>query len=287
MRKIGSMDNRGDAVMVTSVLILSIALSVGSSYLLDYGEIVGKEDDMTHLADVQESLLRIRASMNSLLVAGDTDTLIINRMTLGTNGNPYLTVARSSGTLTQNSNPNHFYMELVLESGGSEMVLDSLSGAITYESNNYYFHDQTYYFTAGGVILEQYGSYVMSSYPDISISPTPSGYSMELNLFGLTGEYWKISGIESMPLTIRMAGRSSVQEDLIAGDVLSIRVNGIGEQAWYDYFRGFLTEKGFSEGSDFTVDPPADWTDPNDKLEVDLTMITQMASRFGEMEVTI
>jgi len=90
-------DDRGDAVMVTAVLLLSIFLSVGSNYLLEHGDNVGKEEDMVHAAYVEDSFLNTRSSMSSLLKAADTKTVIIERFTLGTSGNPYLGVARSSG----------------------------------------------------------------------------------------------------------------------------------------------------------------------------------------------
>ena len=108
MKKDHLVDDRGDAVMVTAVLLLSIFLSVGSNYLLEYGKILGKEKDMEHSTDVEESLLRTRASMSVLLDSEDLNTVIIDRYTLGTFGNPYLTVARSSCTLTIDPDPSFF-----------------------------------------------------------------------------------------------------------------------------------------------------------------------------------
>ena len=182
--KIG--DDRGDAVMVTSVLLLSIFLSVGSSYLLDHGKVVGKESDMAHATDIEESFLRTRASMRSLLKSRDTNTFIYDRYTLGTPGNPYLTVARSSGTLYADPDPDAFQLQVVLIDGASENILNTVNGVMVYESNNYYFHDQVYYFTAGGVVLEQYGSQVMSATPDIDLQSTMSGYQIQFFLYGIT-----------------------------------------------------------------------------------------------------
>ena len=140
MKKGRIWDDRGDAVMVTSVMLLSIFLSVGSSYILDYGDVVGKESDMAHAADIEESFLRSRASMNSLLRAQDTRTFIIDRYTLGTVGNPYLTVARSSGTLYADPDPDSFQFQIILDDGVNEVVLNTVNGLMAYESN-YYFVD--------------------------------------------------------------------------------------------------------------------------------------------------
>lgn len=286
MKRYGDMNERGDAIMVTSVILLSIFLSVGSNYLLEYGEIVGKETDMEHVTDLEESFLRMRMSMNSLISSRDTDTMIINRVTLGTPGNPYLTVARSSGVLTNTPDPGSFHLEMVVKSAtGSEEILNSLSGAIYCESNNYYFHDQTYYFTAGGIVLDQYGSEVMSSHPDITLSTTDRGYSLQCYLYGVVGKYWKISGIESLPLKVSMAGYSDIERDIDPDDTLTLRINGIGEKAWHDHMDDHLTERGLTEGSDFVLHPPADWDDPTQKLEIDLLGIDTLFARIGEMEV--
>ncbi|MEA3557973.1 MAG: hypothetical protein U9R75_01840, partial [Candidatus Thermoplasmatota archaeon] len=257
---------------------------------LDYGEVIGKESDMEHMADVEESMLRMRSSMSSLIKSKDTNTVIMNRITLGTTGNPYLTVARSSGVLTHNSHPSSFHLELVVvESDGAERILNAINGEMAYISNNYYFHDQTYYFTAGGVVLGQYGSEVMSSYPDITVVPTDTGYSIQLYLYGMASDYFKISGIDSLALKIKMAGYSEIEEDLDAGDVLSIRVNGVGEEAWHDYLKGYLTEIGLVEGEglDFQISAPTDWDDPAQELEIDLTGIEAVYAVMGDMEVNL
>jgi hypothetical protein len=287
MKKGKIMDDRGDAVMVTSVLLLSIFLSVGSSYLLDYGKVVGKENDMAHASDIEESFLRTRASMRSLLKARDTKTFIYDRYTLGTPGNPYLTVARSSGTLSADPDPDSFQMQIVIEDGASENILNTVNGVMTYESNNYYFHDQIYHFTAGGVVLEQYGSQVMSATPDIDLLSTPGGNQIRIFLYGITNTYWRISGIESLPVSHKLAGSSEIDETILPGQSVSFRINGVGERAWYDYMRGMLVDNGMTEGVDFTATAPADWDDPLDEVEIDITAVTELYARIGEMEVTL
>lgn len=285
MKKHGDIDDNGDAIMVTAVILFSLLLSAGSSYLVQYGEIVGKEEDMEHASDVEEAMLRIRTSMNSLITSRDTNTMILNRVTLGTPGNPYLTVARSSGVMTNTPDPSTFYLELVVKSGGTETVLNSVNGALTCQSNNYYFHDQTHHFTGGGIVLEQHGSEVMSSSPDITVSRTGSGYSLQLYLYGMAGEYWKISGIESLPLKVSMAGYSDIDREIDPTDTFALRVNGLGEKAWNDYMQGYLTERGMAEGTDFILNPPTDWDDPSQELEIEFPGIESVFARIGDMEV--
>lgn len=287
MLKSRIVDDRGDAVMVTAVILLSLFLSTGSSYLLDHGEIVGKEEDMAHAADIEESFLRTRASMTSLLRAEDTRTVIIDRYTLGTPGNPYLTVARSSGSLSADPKPTFFQFQIILEDGINEIVLNSINGGMIFESNNYYFHDQSYCFTGGGIVLKQYGSEVMSAPPSIRLQETPTGLQMEMFLYGIASPYWKITGIESMPVSIRLAGSSEITHTIIAGQTISLRMNGIGERAWYDHMRAFLLEEGLTEGVDFTASAPADWDDPTDEVEIDIQAVTDLYARIGELEVEI
>ncbi|MBN1390778.1 MAG: hypothetical protein JXA22_09080 [Candidatus Thermoplasmatota archaeon] len=284
MKVFKGLNDRGDAIMVTSVLMISILLSVGSNYLIQYGDRIGREDDMEHVTDVEDSMLRIRTSMNSLITTRDTNTMILNRVTMGTPGNPYLTVARSSGILTHSPDPTTFHMDLIVR-GTTDYILNSINGAITFESNNYYFHDQKYHFTAGGVVREQLGTDVMSSYPDITVSESGSRYNMQLFLYGMAGEQWKISGIETVPLKIRMAGYSDIERNIGPTEQLVIKVNGIGEVAWYNYLKGYLTEKGLVEGSDFDFVTPADWGDPGQYLTIELPGIESLFARIGDMEV--
>ena len=116
-------NDRGDAVIVTTVLLMSIALSFGGSMLMDYGEVVGKEDEMTHVASIQDSFIRLRTSMYSLLEGEDTSATIINRITLGTYGNPYLAVSRASGTLTIDPTNDRFSVSIVFKDAGGNVGL--------------------------------------------------------------------------------------------------------------------------------------------------------------------
>ena len=213
--------------------------------------------------------------------------MIIDRYTLGTFGNPYLTVARSSGTLTIDPDPSFFQMQIVLESGGAETVLNTVNGGIYFESNNYYFLDQDYSFTAGGIILEQYGTQVMSAFPSMLIQDTPDGMELQMFLYGITSEFFRISGIESVPVSIRLAGTSVIEETIAAPDILSLRINGAGEKAWYDHIVDLLASSGMVQGVDFTATQPADWDDPSDEVEVSILALNSIYASIGEMEVTV
>ncbi len=287
MRKLLKMDNNGDAVMVTAVLLMSLFLSAGSQLLISYGEDLGKDNDREHMTDVEESMLRLRTSMKSLLKAEDTDTLMVNRFTLGTMGNPYLAVARSSGTLTHTNDPSDFHMEVVIEDGGSEDVLNTVSGALIFESNNYYYHDQDLTIISGGVIKEQHGFETMSSYPDLSISHTISGYSLDMFLFGMAGDYWKVSGIESLILSVSMIGYSQIDRIMGPGEVLSVRINGMGERSWYEMMEGTFQTFGLISGVDYQINVPVDWDDAGQELEVEFLTLESLSARICEMEVTL
>lgn len=281
------MDDNGDSIMVTAVLLMSLFLSAGSNLLISYGEDLGKDLDREHMTDVEESMLRLRTSTKSLLKAEDTDTVMVNRFTLGTTGNPYMTVARSSGTLMHTTDPSDFNLEIVVQDGGTEEVLNSVNGALRFESNNYYYHDQDMTFTSGGIIKEQHGFESMSSYPDISLMRTSTGYSLDMFLFGMAGEYWKISGIDSMILSVSMVGYSEIEREMDIGEVFSIRINGYGERSWYEMFNNTLNDFELVSGADYNINTPADWSDPAQELEIELLTLESLYARVCEMEVTL
>ncbi len=280
-------NDRGDAVIVTTVLLMSIGLSFGGSMLMDYGEVVGKEDEMAHVASIQDSLIRLRTSMYSLLESEDTSATIISRVSLGTYGNPYLAVSRASGTLEIDPTNEHFSVSIVLKDtfAGTEMELNSIKGCISYETNNYYFHDQQYVFQGGAILLNEYQGTTMTSYPGFSISSFEGDWGVDMELYGLTSNGQVISGFESIPLLVTMDGHSSVNHDMVANEEISIRINGDGEEAWSLFYRTKMVESGLIEGVDYDIHDPADWNDPDLYVEIDLMTLTSFSAQIGEMEV--
>lgn len=287
MKKRFRMDENGDSIMVTAVLLMALFLSVGSNLLVSYGENLGNDDDREHMTDVEESMLRLRTSMKSLLKSEDTDTIMVNRFTLGTPGSPYLGVARSSGTLSHTTDPSDFQMKVVVESAGSETILNTVNGAMVFESNNYYYHDQELSFISGGIVKDQEGFETMSSYPDISLLRTATGYSMDMFLFGMTGGFWKVTGIDSMILSVSMIGYSEIDRVIGAGELLSIRINGIGESSFNEMFENIFGAFNLVSGVDYQINVPVDWDDPAQELEIELLSLESLSARICEMEVTL
>ena len=280
-------NNRGDAVIVTTVLLMSIGLSLGGSMLIDYGAIVGKEDEMAHVASVQDSFVRLRTSMYSLLEARDTSATIINRVTLGTYGNPYLTVSRAGGSLEIDPGNDNFMVSLVLEDtvAGTETELNSIKGCISFETDNNYFHDQKYIFQSGAVLLQEYDGNTLTSNPPFSVVNLGDDWGVDMELYGLTSNGQMISGYYSIPLLVSMDGYSLIDTDMDPGEVISIRINGEGEQAWSEFYRSQLILSGLVEGADFIITDPLDWNDPLQLVEIELISLASFSAQIGEMEV--
>jgi len=280
-------DDKGDAVMVTATLLLSIALAVGGRLLLDYGEIQGKELDMEHSNDVEDSMVRSRAAMLALLTREDTVTTLMTRITLGTPGNPYLAVARSSGSLDYDPTPSQFQMQIVVKNLGAERIVNTINGVLTFRSNNYYYHDQQFTFQAGAVLLNEFGPSVISTPLSMDYYTDSVGWSVNLNLYGFTGERWSLSGIESIPLKISLESYSTISFDPGLNDIVTLRINTLGEEAWRDHLRNHFRDLGLIENTDFRLVLPADYTDPAQVLDIELLTPNTVSFITGEMEVTL
>lgn len=279
-------DQNGDAVMIAAVLLLSLGVALGGRLLIGYGEIQGKEDDMAHMADLEDSMMRMRGSMYTLLESGDTQTTIVNRATLGTYGNPYTTVARSSGKISMDPRPDSFSMRLILRSGGTDTMIDSISGSLTYQGDNYYYVDQEYSFHGGGILLTSYGSDTVSSPPSINIDKgIGNEYSVHIRAYGITGGVRSVTGFESIQLESSMQTYSSDQISIPGGSSLVVSINCRGEQAWKNYFSSYLKGQELVEGTDFNINDPVDWTDPDEYLELEILTLNSLDYRFGNMEV--
>lgn len=276
-------DQRGDAVIITAVILMSLGAAVGGKLLLNYGETIGKEDDMIHISDVGDSFIRIRGSMYSLLDSGDTRSMIVSRITLGTAGNPYLAVARSSGKLSYEVSRDNFHITFYRSSGGVEALIDSASGSMTYQSNNYYFNDQTLQFSGGGIVVDEYGFKAMSAPPSANMIRGVDTYGIEMDVYGMSGHSWSVSGIDAIPLGITMSGFSHTSLDLSAGESIIIRVSGEVRYAWSAYLRSYLGGLGLTEGAagDFVITSFADHED------IELTELAFFECNVGVMEVSI
>ncbi len=277
-------DRKGDAVMVTSVLLLSLLLSVGGKLLLDQGEIQGKEDDMLHVADVESSMLRTRSSMLVLQENQDHSMVIMNRVTLGTYGSPYLGVARSSGELSFDPSSDEYHMGIYLEEGGTRSLLNSINGQLKFESNNFYYHDQNLFFQSGGIVRDEYGSYAVAWSPSIDIIKGPSTWAIYGNIYGMTGSKWSITGIESISMIIRMAGSSDVSHVLSAGQTIVLVYDGDTNSAWEEWWRSTAQLNGLTVGTDIDLTWPSGISGP---LEVELISLESIKLNIGDMEVSI
>lgn len=284
MKGIG-VDKKGDAVMVTAVLLLSVFLSVGSNLLLNYGEVVGTEEEVLHLTDVEDSLMKIRNSMLTQVKAGDTYTSIINQVTLGTLGNPFIGQARSSGTIDMIPGSSEFLFQILIDDGGVEIPVNSVNGAINYYCNNYYFNNRGYQLEGGGLFIQENGQLIVNTLPLMDISRTQSDWSFGLSIFGISGDRFSISGIESIPLSQMMISYQESFQTLAAGQVLVFRINSMSERAWATGFRSYLNEQDLVENSDYSITDPMDWSSSGDHLEVRLTTLSSFDLQIGEMEV--
>jgi hypothetical protein len=280
------MSDKGDAVMVTAVLLLTLALSVGGRLLISYGEAQGKEMDMAHVDDVQDSMVGIRGSMYTLLDAGDMNTRIVNRVTLGTFGNPYLATAMSSGTLSIEPSASYFSLEVLVGPSGAESPLDSVSGAMVYSSDLYYFNDQDLVFEGGGVIVDEGGMMAMSSPPSFEFRETQTGHGIVMSFYGIGGLRSSISGTETIMVEVVMESYSFHNIDL-EGQSVRVRINGASEQVWKGHFSEVLLSAGLASGVDYEFVDPSDWQDPDQYMEVEFRGMESLQSRMGVMGVMI
>lgn len=277
-------DRRGDAVMVTSTLLLSLILSAGATMLLDYGEIKGKEEDMLHVTDVESSLLKARSGMEKLQENGDYEMVISSRITLGTYGSPYLGMARSSGKLSYDPSYNGFNMGIYIESGGSRSLLNSVNGHLLFESNNYYYRDQDLVFQGGGVIRKEETSSTMAWSPSIDVSRDLTSWSLTGSIYGLTGTEWSITGIESVSLSTSLQGSSRVERNIDPGDSVIMVYNGENTQAWETWWGSFAGLNGLALGVDIDITRPAG---PAGPLEIELITLESIMIDIGEMEMIL
>jgi hypothetical protein len=272
--------------MVTAVILLTLAVSVGGRLLISYGEAEGKEMDMEHVSDVEDSMLNMRGSMYTLLGAHDTRTTIVNRVSLGTFGNPYLAVARSSGTMVVDQSQDEFSITVLMGPSGSETMLDTVSGSMVYVGDLYYFEDHDYHFEGGAIIVDEGGFREMSSWPSIELVETPSGHGIYLSFYGFGSNRLSISGIESIIMEVQLESFTARSIQL-TGQSVTIRVNSFAEEVWKGYFEDLMSQGGMVNGIDYMISDPTDWTDVDDYLQIEIRNLQFLDLDMGVMGVSL
>ncbi len=171
-------------ILILGVLVTAIAL-----WMMYVVPVTGREDEITQMNAVRDRFTDYKISLDSLWVnspsgaAWSQDGVTLSTsFNLGTGGGnteasglflPMLKPIASSATLSVKNNGDT--MNISSLGGSTNMNVNNSMGILEYQSQNYYWLQQRYYYQTGGVFLAQdYGSTTRIS-PPISLLNSSKG----------------------------------------------------------------------------------------------------------------
>ncbi len=175
--------------IVGFVLILALVVVASTLYLLYVVPAEGREDEITHMNQVQDRFVSYKTSVDGLWLRADSSTetrgvSLSTSFDLGTGGGntqssglflsfmkPIGTAARMSIDGEQGDTITVSVNGQPVKLGSGSPLVDISPGYVNYTTENYYWIQQGYSYEMGGVFLEQSGEGV-----SVKVSPALSLY---------------------------------------------------------------------------------------------------------------
>ena len=266
------------STVIGVVLLLGIIFSVFAIIRIGYVPEWKNDAEYSHMNDVYEDMadLKSKIDMMTVVLASNPDSSYISSSNPGSSAlQPIMTVPihmgggeipfvgsiKSSGSLAINKDSCTMGI-VVKEPSGTEAYVKSLNfGTITYNSQNRYYVNQNFSYECGALILDQGKQSVMTLYPSIRFSRTPTNeYDVSINAIRIFQKPYVPPQVISSnkECSLRLTGldyRSLYDSDKV-GDVnqFVLTISTTHPEAWEQYFKGLLEDADIeSEDYDLTL----------------------------------
>jgi len=174
----------GLSEVVGFVLLLGVIVAAMALWMMYVVPIEGRENEISHMNDVKDRFTDYKITLDSLWInsnnpsvasmAGVTVSTSFNLGTVGGNTQasglflPMMKPVASSATLSLNNTGE--WMNITSIGTSTDMNVSSLIQRMEYQSQNYYWIQQKYYYQSGGVFLTQDNGATTRVAPPISIT---------------------------------------------------------------------------------------------------------------------
>lgn len=236
--------------IVGFVLILGLVVVGSTLYLLYVVPAEGREDEITHMNQVQERFVSYKTSVDGLWMrslsefsaTGTRGVSLSTSFDLGTGGGNtqssgiFLSFMRPIGTAAKMRTNQSERIGLSVDGNEQFPGNDGASGvpvgSLGYYTDNYYWIQQNYFYKLGGVFLEQPGEGVsVKVAPPIAIYGVRNGtganandaVKFSLSLVNITGEVSTVGG--TGPLRVETRLRESMTEPYRNKKVENVTLN--------------------------------------------------------------
>ena len=169
--------------------LLVVFLAIYQTYTVP---VQGRDMEIDHMNEIKNTFTAYKISLDSLWVNEREGTTLSTALDLGTGGGYSQGGAMDAGLLKPLSSGGSVGInqrsEVVTVTAGSNTqgivtIADYEPGSLEYQSDNYYWIDQNYYYQLGGVFLEQESGSTVRVMPPLTIARygTGAGYTAKVD----------------------------------------------------------------------------------------------------------
>jgi hypothetical protein len=262
--------------IVGFVLILALVVVASTLYLLYVVPAEGREDEITHMNQVQDRFISYKTSIDGLWmrsladlsVPGTRGVSLSTSFDLGTGGGN----TQSTGLFLSFMKPIGTAARMRIDSNEGERIRVTIDGeplynndddgwvdigSLNYTTDNYYWIQQSYLYELGGVFLEQAGEGVsVKIAPSLSlygvqngtVSPPTNAVKLSLCLVNLTDEDRTIGGTGPLRVETRLRESFGAPYRNKKADTIIVEIearNGYWRDAWRQVLTDAVQQSGY------------------------------------------
>jgi len=224
--------NEGVVGIVVAILLIGLIITAMAFIQNVYVPKWMGQKESEHMGEVANQFSQLKFSIDTLSALAQPNTQISTPITLGSDEMPFLSTAKSYGSL--NVMPNTYKIKIVDE---FDEITSYRIGTIQYTSSNSYFIQQSYIFENGALILKQSKNDLMISTPSFLVTNTNDLDFQIIQLNGF-GDRTSASGYGTYPVQARY----SSSEKYTIYNVKNITIYTNYKIAWQNYLNDLLSE---------------------------------------------
>ncbi|WAI01290.1 hypothetical protein [Methanogenium organophilum] len=245
--------------------LLVVFLAVYQTYTVP---VQGRDTEIDHMNEIKNTFTAYKISLDSLWVNEREGTMLSTTLDMGTGGGysqggfgniGFLTPISSGGSVGVNQRNETITVTVGSNIDGVRTLADFNPGALEYQSNNYYWIDQNYYYQLGGVFLEQNSGSTVRVMPPLTIARygTDEGYTAKVDFTII-----RLNGGELISGT----GPVRVETNLNNGGIIEspdyVGITNVTITVGSDNPKTLLMWKNLFEDSLARYGIPSEWYDP-------------------------
>ena len=224
--------NEGVVGIVVALLLIGLLITAMAFVQNVYVPKWMGQKESEHMGEVANQFSKLKFSIDTLSALAQPNTQISTSITLGSDEMPFLSTAKSYGSL--NVMPNTYKIKVVDK---FDEITSYRIGTIQYTSSNSYFIQQSYIFENGALILRQSKNDLMISTPSFSITDSDDLDFQIIQLIGF-GDRTSASGYGTYPVQARY----SSSEKFTIYNVKNITIYTNYKIAWKNYINNLFSE---------------------------------------------